>query len=200
MKRSKSFVSVLLVVLAYVCSANAQSSGWKVARGAGLKFEVPSDFTITSGTGPGHLGDAQSLQMFELHYLTAANTQRFIFASAGYGYVQVSPYFRGTMEDLAAASLSNILQRLTIPNVAVMELDLPNAEVSEYKTMGIQVSETKAVSLATHREYRVYFALAFREAGPGRAKMVYMVTGCPEAKIDETNQVLSTILASFKEP
>lgn len=193
-------IGCALIVFSTTLGVAAQSSGWKTASGAGLKFDVPRDYQTTSGIAPGHLADRQSLQNFELHYLSAANFQRYIFASAGYGYVQISPYFRGDMEDLASASLSNILSRLTIPGIGVMELDLPNAEVSEYKTMGIQVSETTATSVASGREYRVYFALAFRRAPGGRAKMVYMVTGCPEADIEGTNQVLSTILASFKEP
>ncbi len=81
-----------------------------------------------------------------------------------------------------------------------MLIDVANAEVAEYETMGIQVSETKALSVASRREYRVYFALAFRRVDSRRARMVYMITGCPEADIKENNQVLSTILSSFKEP
>jgi hypothetical protein len=200
MLRALKLFAALAALLACVSSASAQTKGWKNATGAGLKFEVPNDFRTTSGLGPGYLSDGNSTQAFQLHYLSAANFDRYIFASAGYGYVVISPYYRGDMDDLATESLSSILSNINIPGIGTMRLDLDDAKVAEYETMGIQVSETKATSAATGREYRVYFALAFRRAGNGRAKMVYMLTGCPEDDIDDNNQVLSTILSSFKEP
>lgn len=197
-------LTLILVALALSLAASlptaAQRSGWKIARGAGLEFEVPRDFRTASGTGSGHLASAGSYQNFTLRYLSAANFDKYIFASAGYGYVVVSPDYPGDMDDLASDSLSEILSNITIPEIGVMRLDLAGAEVAKYKTMGIQVSETTATSAATGREYRVYFALAFRRASGGRAKMVYMITGCPEDDIEDNNQVLSTILSTFKEP
>jgi hypothetical protein len=198
MTKAQRLFAALALLLA--CAASASAQEWKTAKYSGLEFEVPRDFRTTSGTGPGHLASGGSYQNFTLRYLTAANFDRYIFASSGYGTVIISPNYEGDMDDLASESLSSILSNLTIPGVGLMYIDLANAKVSKYKTMGIEVSETKAMSAATRREYRVYFALAFREAGRGRARMVYMITGCPEDDIEDNNQVMSTILSSFKEP
>lgn len=195
-----TFIGAFAFTLVIGVSASAQPKGWKTASDVGLKFDVPREFRITSGTGPGVLSDGMSSQSFELNYLTAANLSRYIFAAAGYGYVTISPYFQGDMDDLATLSLSKILSNLNVPGIGTMRIDVANAEVAEYKTMGIQVSETKALSEASGRKYRVYFALAFRRASNGRARMVYMLTGGPDADIEENNQVMSTILSSFKEP
>lgn len=200
MLKKSTFVYAVALTLALGVSAAAQPEGWKTARGAGLRFDVPREFRTTSGTMPGVLSDGMWNQGFQLHYLTAANFDRYVFAAAGHGDVVINPNYPGDLDDLAADSLSRILSNLDIPGIGLMWIDVPNAEVAKYETMGIQVSETKAMSAATRREYRVYFALAFRKAGFGRARMVYMLTGCPENKIEENNQVMSTILSSFKEP
>lgn len=200
MFRISTFVQVILLIVAIGINVYPQQKGWKTARSGSLKFEVPQEFRTASGTMPGFLSDGVTNQAFELRYLTAANFDRFIFAAAGYGHVIINPNYPGDMDDLASESLSRILSNINIPEIGQMRIDVANAEVAQYETMGIQVSETKALSVASGREYRVYFALAFRRAGYGRAKMIYMITGCPEADIKENNQVLSTILSSFKEP
>lgn len=200
MFRVLTFIQAILLIVAVGINGYAQRRDWKTANSGNLKFEVPREFRTTSGTMPGFLSDGMSNQTFELRYLTAANYDRYIFAAAGYGHVFINPNYPGDMDDLASESLSRILSNINIPGIGTMRIDVANAEVAQYETMGIQVSETKALSVASGREYRVYFALAFRRTGSGRAKMVYMITGCPEADIKENNQVLSTILSSFKEP
>jgi hypothetical protein len=200
MFRVSTFILAILLIVAVGVDGYSQRRDWKTASSGNLKFEVPREFETTSGTMPGFLADRWSNQSFELRYLTAANYRRYIFAAAGYGLVFINPNYPGDMDDLASESLSKILSNINIPGIGWMRIDVANAEVAQYETMGIQVSETKALSVASGREYRVYFALAFRRADSMRARMVYMITGCPEADIKENNQVLSTILSSFKEP
>jgi len=178
----------------------APSPSWKTATGAGMVFDVPADFQIMSGTTQGFLSDGLSNQNFELNYLAAANSNKSGFASAGYGDVLISPDFRGTMNDLATISLVQILHTLYIPGVGQVELDLFNAQVGSLKTMDMQVSETTAVSKVNGQQYRVYFALAFRRNAGNAARVVYMVTGFPEANISNTYQTVGKILSSFKQP
>ena len=200
MFRVSTVIQAILLIVAVGINGYSQRRDWKTASGGNLKFEVPQEFETTSGIMPGFLADRWSSQNFELRYLTAANYRRYIFAAAGSGLVFINPNYPGDMNDLASESLSKILSNINIPGIGTMLIDVANAEVAEYETMGIQVSETKALSVASRREYRVYFALAFRRVDSRRARMVYMITGCPEADIKENNQVLSTILSSFKEP
>jgi hypothetical protein len=179
-------------------SPSAQSDlrpGWKALEGSGLYVEVPEEFKTHSATVQGHI----DFTTFKLNYVSAANLNRGMFVSAGSGLVPLAPNVdEDDLDALAEDYLGKFFGPLMLPDIGTFICDPQKNKTTQYESLGAAVRETNAISQGTGQEYRIYFVFATKPAAMRRAKLIYIVAGCPVNQIEANSRVMSTILASFK--
>ncbi len=189
----------LFLAFAIICALAITPSGqdeprqgWKAAKYRKLYLEVPRGFQVTKGTGPGYIGQTP----FELNYISAGDLSNGLFASSGYGSVP-RPYgaSRSDIKELEEQFLEKFFAPLDLPGIGRFVCDSSQADISKYKALEASVRETMAQSVASGKEYRIYFVLSFKASG-SQIRISYVVAGCPEDKIEDNNRVMSAILAS----
>lgn len=172
----------------FFCAASSLAQdglGWRHVRYGALQIEVPEEFNIHRRFRPLFWFEGREVY---LNFVTATNLSRGLFVWAGYHFSPCGMDYRMAEEILETSN------GLNLPGIGIFDVTASQGS-GPHRAIRAPYREVTARSQLSGRDYRIYFAFKPPDCN---ANLSFIIVGFPEGEIDNYDQVMSTIFASFR--